>query len=68
MQGERSDGNGQESWQRLDEFRRRPDNLTTEERREALDRLDAEVAANPNNAYGPLLDLMPMVGNSFTHQ
>lgn len=31
MQGEGSDGNGQESWQRLDEFRRRPDNLTTKE-------------------------------------
>ena len=52
MQGEHSDGNGQEPRKNLDEFRRYLDNVSPEARREALDRLNAEVAANPDDAYG----------------
>ena len=49
MHGEHSGSNGQGPWEDPDEFRRLMDSLSQEKLREVLERLNADIAANPDD-------------------
>ena len=49
MHGEHSGSNGQGPWEDPDEFRRLMDSLSQEKLREMLERLNADIAANPDD-------------------
>ena len=49
MHGEHNGSNGQGPWEDRDEFRRLMDSLSQEELRELLERLNADIAANPDD-------------------
>ena len=49
MHGEHNGSNGQGRWEDRDEFRRLMDSLSQEELREMLKRLNADIAANPDD-------------------
>ena len=50
MHGEHNGSNGQSQWEDRDEFRRLMDSLSQEELREMLERLNADITANPDDA------------------
>ena len=49
MHGEHSGSNGQSQWEDRDEFRRLMDSLSQEEFRKMLERLNADIAADPDD-------------------
>ena len=49
MHGEHNGSNGQSPWEDRDEFRRLMDSLSQEELREMLERLNADLRANPDD-------------------